>query len=127
MIRYVPSSVAATLSAKLWGLARPPDVRAADEGTVSLFPVVVDLNGNSWLMVDTDYTITVHPEAELDGIADILQPWIDSGHLPADTNTNLAAQVLALRGLPLVVYDAFPALFKSLSLPPEEMLLPVPP
>lgn len=127
MIRFVPSSVAETLSAKLWDLARPPGVRSANEGTETLFPVVVDLNGNSWLMVDTDYTITVYPEAELDGIADILQPWIDSGHLPADTNTNLEAHVAALRGQSLVVYDAFPAFFKSLSKTREEMLLPVTP
>jgi hypothetical protein len=59
-------------------------------------------------VVDTDYEINVHADAVLAGIADILQPWIDAGHLPADTNTNLAALVESLRGQRLVVYDAFP-------------------
>jgi hypothetical protein len=51
-----------------------------------------------------------------------LQPWIDAGHLPADTNTNLAALVESLRGQRLVVYDAFPQLFKDMSKTYAEMI-----
>lgn len=129
MIVFIPSTVAELLSDCLWGLACPPDQRQGV--TTKLFPWVTDLNGSQWLVVDTDYSIPVHPEAILDGIADILQPWIDQGHLPADTNDNLAALVESLRGQRLTVYDAFPPLFKSMTKTREQMiadgLLPVPP
>lgn len=130
MIRFVPSSAAEPLSQALWGLARPPHVRGPND-TRYLFGWVTALDGSRWLLVPTDYSINVHPEAELDGIADILQPWIDGGHLPANTNTQLAALVEGLRGQRLVVYDAFPQLFKDMSKTREEMiaagLLAVPP
>jgi hypothetical protein len=83
---------------------------------------VVDLHGDKWLMVDTTLSLPIHPDAELNGIADILQPWIDGGHLPEDTNTNLAALVESKRGQRLVVYDAFPQLFKDMSKTYEEMI-----
>lgn len=114
MIRYVPSSAAEPLSQSLWGLSRPEHLRDADE-TRYLFSWIIDNGGNRWLVVPTDYTINVHPEAVLDGIADILQPWIDAGHLPSDTNAELASLVESLQGKELVVYDAFPQLFKNMS------------
>jgi len=129
MRRYVPSSAAEPLSQALWGLSRPPHVRGPDD-TQYLFGWISDLNGDRWLVVDTEYEINVHPDAVLAGIADILQPWIDAGHLPANTNTQLAALVESLRGGRLVVYDAFPQLFKDMSKTAEEMqalnLLPQP-
>lgn len=121
MLRFVPSSAAEPLSAALWSLSRPPQVRGPQD-TVSLFGWLDDLQGNRWLVVDPAYKIPVHPLAELNGIADILQPWIDQGHLPADTNTELAAFVESKRGSTLVVYDAFPALFKSMSKTRAEMI-----
>lgn len=121
MIRYVPSSAAEPLSLALWGLSRPPALRGAQD-TTHLFAWLDDLQGNRWLQVDTAYEINVHAEAVLDGIADILQPWIDAGHLPADTNTQLAALVESLRGQRLVVYDAFPQLFKDMSKTREDMI-----
>lgn len=121
MIRFVPSSAAEPLSQALWGLSRPPHVRG-EHDTRYLFGWITALDGSRWLMVPTDYTINVHAEAVLDGIADILQPWIDAGHLPANTNTVLAALVESLRGQRLVVYDAFPQLFKDMSKTREEMI-----
>jgi hypothetical protein len=123
MIRYVPSSQAQPLSDALWNLTRPPQVRAPQD-TTSLFPWIDDLQTPSkrWLVVDTTFTIRVHAEAELDGIANILQPWIDEGYLPTDTNTTLAAFVESKRGQMLTVYDAFPQLFKDLSKTREEMI-----
>lgn len=118
MIRYVPASAAAPLSAALWRLADP----TPSGQTQCLFAWVDDTQGARWLEVDTEFEILVHPSAELDGIADILQPWIDEGHLPADTNTNLAAFVESCRGGLLVVYDAFPPFFKALSKTREEMV-----
>ena len=121
MIRYVPSSAAEPLSNALWGLSRPPEVRGAND-TQYLFPWITAMDATRWLVVDTEYEVNVHPDAVLDGIADILQPWIDAGHLPADTNTVLAALVESLRGQRLVVYDAFPQLFKDMSKTHAEMI-----
>ena len=123
MIRYVPSSAAESLSDALWALTRPPQVRQPGD-TSKMFPWVDDLQTPSkrWLIVDTTFTIPVHVEAELDGITDILQPWIHSGHLPADTNATLAAFIESKRGQMLTVYDAFPQLFKGLSKSWQEMV-----
>jgi hypothetical protein len=121
MTCYIPSAAAESLSAALLRLSDPNP-----EGKVSqfLFGSVVDLHGDKWLMVDTTLSLPIHPDAELNGIADILQPWIDGGHLPEDTNTTLAALVesSAASGERLVVYDAFPQLFKDMSKTREEMI-----
>ena len=87
-----------------------------------LFPWVTALDGALWLLVETSYEITVHAEAELDGIADILQPFIDGGHLPADTNTQLAALIESKRGEVLVVYEAFPPFFKDQAKTQQQMI-----
>lgn len=121
MIRFVPSSAAEPLSNALWGLSRPPEVRGPHD-TQYLFPWVTALDATRWLVVDTAYEVNVHADAILDGIADILQPWIDAGDLPADTNTVLAAFVESKRGQKLVVYDAFPQFFKDLSKTHAEMI-----
>jgi hypothetical protein len=123
MIHYVPSSAAAALTSALWGLARPEHLRTADD-TSEMFGWVDDLQTppKRWLEVDTEFTIIVHPEAVLDGIADILQPWIDDGSLPSDTNTVLDAFIQSKRGQALTVYDAFPPLFKSMSKTHAEMV-----
>lgn len=121
MLRYVPSSQAAVLTEHLYGLQRPPTVRAEDELTTAMFPWVEALNGTRWLVVDTTYAIQVHASAELDGIADILQPWVGHGLVQGDIDT-LETLVLASRGGTLVVYDAFPQLFRDASKTREEMI-----
>jgi hypothetical protein len=121
MIRFIPSSAAEPLSQALWSLSRPPQVRGPND-TQYLFGWVNALDASRWLVVDTEFEINVHPDAELNGIADILQPWIDGWHLPANTNTQLAALVESKRGSRLVVYDAFPQLFKDMSKTREEMI-----
>ncbi len=120
MIRYVPSSAAELMSNHLWSLARPPQTRGESD-TQTMFGWVIATDGSKWLEVDTEFSIPIHPNAELDGTADILQPWIDSGHLPPDTNTSLAALIESKRGQPLAVYEAFPALFKAASKTLEQM------
>lgn len=87
---YIPAPSAQPLSDALWGLVRPPAVRGTTD-TQYLFP---------WA-------------AALDGIADILQPFIDAQQLPADTNTQLGAYILANRGKMITVYGAFPPFFKA--------------
>jgi len=114
MILYIPSSAAEPLSQALWSLSRPPTLRT-EQDTQYLFGWENVLDGTRWLVVDTEYEINVHPDAELGGIADILQPWIDAGQLPSDTNTQLAALIESKRGQNLVVYDAFPQFFKDMS------------
>lgn len=121
MIRFVPGTQVEPLTRVLWRLAVPePETGATDK----MFEVFDDLQTPSqrWLMVDTTFAIRVHEQAVFDGIADILQPWIDDGYLPADTNTNLAAFVESKRGEMLTVYDAFPQLFKDMSKTTHEMI-----
>ena len=120
MIRFVPVTQVEPLTRALWRLAVPdPETGATDK----MFEVVTALDdGTTWLVVDTTFTIRVHADAVLDGIADILQPWIDSGHLPADTNDTLALLVESKRGHDLTVYDAFPQLFKDMSLTTAQMI-----
>jgi len=115
MIRYIPAAAAEPLSLALWGLTRPPEVRGGND-TQYLFPWITALDGSLWLAVETEYSILVHADAVLDGIADILQPFIDAGQLPADTNDNLASYIAANRGQVITVYSAFPQLFKDQSL-----------
>jgi hypothetical protein len=121
MILYIPSSAAESLSQALWSLSRPPTLRT-EQDTQYLFGWENVLDGTRWLVVDTAYEIIIHPNAELGGIAQILQPWIDAGDLPADTNTQLAVLIESKRGQNLVVYDAFPQLFKNMSKTHEEMV-----
>lgn len=125
MIVYTPTSentVAEELSAALWALSRPPQVRSADEVTTRLFSVVTCLNGSAWLQVDTEFEIPVHADADLGQIASILQPWVTAGNLPADTLPRLEALIASKRGQRLVVYDAFPPLFQDMSKTREEMI-----
>ena len=120
MIRFIPAEAAEPLSEALWSLSNP---HRKPEDTQYLFGWIESkLDGSRWLEVPTTYTIPVHADAVLDGIADILQPWIDGGHLPADTNTVLSALVESSRGGLLTVYDAFPQLFKDMSKTREEMI-----
>lgn len=121
MMLYIPSSAAESLSQALWSLSRPPTLRT-EQDTQYLFNWENVLDGTRWLVVDTAYEINVHPDAELGDIASILQPWIDAGHLPADTNTQLAALIESKRGQRLIVYDAFPQFFKDMSKTHEEMV-----
>lgn len=118
MIRYVPSSQAAPLTEALYRLSRTQ----GGDVTTALFGYVDALDASRWLVVDTELEIPVHADAELDGIAGILQPWIDDGSLPANTNAQLAALIESKRGSRLVVYAAFPQLFKDLSKSHAEMI-----
>jgi hypothetical protein len=121
MIIYTPSSVAQSLSSALWALARPLSVQG-DNFTKYLFGWVEATDGTTWLEVDTECQIRVHADAELGAIADIIQPWIDAGNLPIDTNAQLAAFIESKRGQRLVVYDVFPQFFKDMGKTYEQMI-----
>jgi hypothetical protein len=121
MTLYVPSSVAESLSLALWGLSRPPNLRQPED-TQYLFGWIAARDGSCWLVVDENYDVYIHPAAELGGLADILQPWIDAGNLPADTLTQLAALIESKRSQRLVVWGAFPQLFKDMSKTRQQMI-----
>lgn len=123
MNRFVPCSslaVAETISAHLWSLSRPPDVREPDEATAYLFDWRQDAAGTWWLAVITDYVIPVHVEAVLDGIADILQA---AGISQQEIDT-LAAVVIANRGGIMTPWDYFPQAFKDASRTEEQITWP---
>jgi len=122
MIRFIPSSAAEPLSQALWSLSCPPTSRATSDVTQYLFGWVDALDHSRWLMVDTEYEINVHPDANLGGIADILQPLINAGNLPIDTNTQLATFIESKRGHQIIVYEALPQLFKDMSKTREQMI-----
>lgn len=116
MTVYVPTSganVAAKLTMALWSLSRPPSARSASEVTDALFACIECLDHSVWLEVITDFEIPVHHAAELDGIADVLQPLVNAGDIPASVIDDLRATVIRLRGQRLVVWDAFPLFFQQ--------------
>ena len=123
MIRYIPLPAASDLTVTLWELARPAHLQSASD-TEAMFGFVDDLQAPSkrWLEVDTAFQIYLHPEAELGGIGPILQPYINNGTLPADTNANLASTIEAQRGQLVTVYDLFPPFFQSASKTRAEMV-----
>jgi len=108
----IPSTKVEELSRALWVLAMPPQVRRAGDFTDSLFRWITDLENVQHLVVMDDLSIRVHEAAELGEIEGILQPWVNEGLLPADTITQLKGFIESKRGEWLVIYQAFPALFK---------------
>jgi hypothetical protein len=121
MIRYIPASAAEPLSAALWNLASPSAQRK--EGATSfMFGWVDDAKGGRWLEVHDDFSILVHPEAVLDGLASIFRPFIDAGQMPPNANKFLAAFITFKRGKRLVIYDAFPQFFKDQAKTYEQMV-----
>ena len=123
MIRHIPTSgqsTAALLTEALWALSVPPDHQNGNT-TEAMFGLVTMTDGSVWLAADDSFQITIHPEAILDGIADILQPWIDSGALPSDTNATLAAYIETNKGGVVTPYGMFPQLFKDQSKTFEEL------
>lgn len=121
MIKYVPASAAAELSAALFALSRPPVVRVPGEVTNVMCAWFDDTQGNRWILIDDLREVRVHELAELNGIADILAPFIGHGLLQADID-GLESLVAQSRGQRLVVYEAFPPLFKALAMTREQMI-----
>ena len=103
----------------LWKLAVPDPAMGA---TDKLFDAVTALDDSRWLLVDTTYAIRLHEAAELGEIGGILQDYIAAGTLPPTTNADLSALIESKRGQMLVVWDAFPQLFKDLSKTTGEMI-----
>ena len=101
MTHYVPASNemnALLFSDALFALAVPRHLQPED-GRQDAFPVIEALNGSAWLVVPDEFTLVMHPQAEIDGIADVLQPWEQSGALPG-TIAGIDAWINATRVLP---------------------------
>jgi len=123
MTHYVPASTetnALLLSDALFALAVPRDLQPTD-GLQDAFEVITALNGSPWLVVPDEFTLVMHPAAEINGLADVLQPYESQGHIPAGTIAALDVWIEATRVLPTVAertfcpWDKFPAFFKGLS------------
>jgi hypothetical protein len=123
MTHYVPASTetnALLLSEGLFALAVPRHLQPSD-GRQDAFEVITALNGSPWLVVPDEFTLVMHPQAELDGIADVLTPYESQGYIPAGTLAAMEAWIEATRVLPTVAertfcpWDKFPAFFKGLS------------
>jgi len=112
VIVLVPAPLAESLSRALWDLARPAAIRVGDV-TQQMFGWIEDLQSprQRWLEVDTEFSIPVHAAAELGDIAGILAPYVGHGIEQADID-RLEQIVVANRGRWLVVYQAFPPIFK---------------
>lgn len=124
MIRYVPtsgSSVAQRLSEALWQLTLPLSAQGR-KLTVALFPAITLKDGSIWLVVNTETEISIHPEAELGGIVEVLSPWIFEELLPENTLSDLAALVESSKGKKLNVWAAFPELFKAQSRTKDQLI-----
>lgn len=113
MTRYVPASRAWDLSVALLALSRPHSIRLPGEVTAAAYAVVKDLKGDSWLLLDDEREVFVHPAAELGEIAPILQPLMDAGFLPANTIDLLQGALDEHRGGRLVVWSVIPAEIKA--------------
>lgn len=106
MIVYIPGARVREMSELLWR-----QLGADRDG--SMFPVKTMTDGSTWMMVETTASIAVSQYAELDGMADLLQPYVDAGELPASALTDLDALIQSKRGQMLVLWEAFPALFQN--------------
>lgn len=124
MTKYVPISNEANafaLSDALFALSVPYYLQPKD-GIQNAFSVIKASNGSSWLVVPTEYELNIHPESSFETIKNILQIWIDAEKLPKDTNKNLESFIESKKGERIVVWDAFPSLFKDASKSYDEMV-----
>ncbi len=109
MTHYDPASTetnALLLSDALFALAVPSHLQSAD-GRQDAFEVITALNGSPWLVVPDEFTLVMHPQAEINGLADVLLPYESQGYIPAGTIAGLEAWIEATRVLPTVAERTF--------------------
>ena len=130
MTYYVPTSgelPAEILSRALFALARPLALQPPDS-IQDAFTVIQALNGSYWLVVPDEFTLVMHPEAEIDGIATVLQPWENNGSLPPGTISDIDSWIQATRVLPSIQertfcpWSCFPSFFTSRAKTHQQML-----
>lgn len=123
------SSAARALSEAIWSLCLPVSERQ-DGDTMRAFEIMQGANGIPYVNIPDDFTAVMHPEASMDPVAAVLQPFETAGHIPAGTVADMRAWVESTRVLPdwqdrqFVPWDKFPAYFQSqavTTLPPEAL------
>jgi hypothetical protein len=113
--------LAAALTAKLETLARKPKHRHPAD-MQPMFQVITDLQGDTWMEMDSCEGMTLLPAADLGGLTEMVQPWIDDGLVPPDTLSKLLALLESRRGEFLFVHEAFPQVFKDLAKTRRQMI-----
>jgi hypothetical protein len=124
MIKYVPTSnlaVALELSNSLWALTRPTNIRDPKD-TSYLFGTKTMADGSIWMVVDTDFTIPVHIDADSSPIIDILQPFVGSNNITAQELSSISNIVASSKGQKLNVWQSFPAYWKNLAKTREQLI-----
>lgn len=125
-IVYIPAPEAEALTAALWDLSDPNPTR----GTTGLFAVVEALDKSKWLIVCKKTTLPVHDQANLNGIAKLVQPLVENKTLAANTMEVLQVRLDTVKEhrQRLNVFEAMPDEIKAMArdLPAmiEEGLLP---
>jgi hypothetical protein len=109
---YLPSTMAAAFCQRLEALARVPERRARAD-MESQFGVIVDLHGDTWLEMDSCADMVLDAQADLAGITELMQAWVDDGLVPAETLGKLLALLESRRGELLFFHEAFPQVFKD--------------
>ena len=117
-IVYIPSSAADKLTKALWSLTDMNPTR----GTTGLFRVVEALDKSIWMMVDTEFSIPVHTQAELTAISGILQPLIDAKVLASDTLTVLQTKLDTSRGKRIRIFEAFPPEIQAAAMTEKQLI-----
>ena len=121
MTLYIPSTLAIAFARKLETLAcKAKQCRPAD--THPMFGVITDLQGDTWLKMDSCEGMVLQTAAELGGLTALVQPWMDDGLLPADTLSKLLALLESRRGEFLFVHEALPQAFKDLAKSLRQMI-----
>lgn len=132
MTLYIPTSgenTAAALSNALWGLTRPASARE-EKDTQELFGRKAMSNGSVWLVVDTEFTIPVHQDADVTLIAEILEPFVEAEAITYLELIELFDLIEVTRGQELNIWESFPQYWMDLAKDEDELrtlnLWPVP-
>jgi len=110
MIKYIQTSnqsVASNLTSALWSLTRPINIRESND-TSNMFATKVMTDGSVWLQVDTNFTIPVHLDADIEPIIDILEPFVALNYIDNIDLQNLIDLIEVSKGNELNVFESFP-------------------
>ena len=122
MIKYIPATRAADLSAALFALSRPLSARIPGEVTNFLCAVKQDLKGGLWVVLDDQQQVKVHELADLTEIAPLVQPLITAGALATNTLELLQQKLDAGRGGWINVFDSLPDEIQVMALDEAQMI-----
>lgn len=114
------TNAARALSEAIWTLCLPVAERQQND-TSRAFDVIQGANGTPYVNIPDDFVAVIHPEASMDAVAAVLQPFETAGHIPAGTVQDLRDWVEQTRALPnwqdrqFVPWQKFPAYFQEMA------------